>query len=358
MKRAFSLALFLWATATAFARTDSIPAIDLSGFADLYYAFDFNRPGNHERPAFLYNHNRHNEFNLNLGILSLKVDGGDYRAALGLMAGTYAQYNLAQEQGLLKNVFEANAGLALNKNRSLWLDAGIFSSHIGFESAISADNYTHTRSILAENSPYYLAGAKLSWDAGEKWGLTLLVLNGWQRIRRVEGSSLPALGSQVVFYPGEGIRLNWSAFAGTDDPDSTRRMRYFSNFYGEFRFSEKLWLIAGFDLGLQQQARGVRDYDLWMSPAAILRFAPAARWAVALRGEYYEDENGVIIATGTPSGFKTAGLSLNIDRLIGGNAMFRVEGRWLRSEDPIFETREGLSRHNLLLLGAITVKIP
>lgn len=358
MKRAFSLAIFLWATATGLAGNDSIPAIDLSGFADLYYAFDFNRPDNHERPAFLYNHNRHNEINLNLGILSLKADGGAYRAALGLMAGTYVQYNLTQEQGLLKNVFEANAGLALNKKRSLWFDAGIFSSHIGFESAISADNYTHTRSLLAENSPYYLAGAKLSWDAGEKWDFALLVLNGWQRIRRVDGNSLPSFGSQVVFSPGAGIRLNWSTFIGTDDPDSTRRMRYFNNFFGEFRFSEKVWLVAGFDLGLQQQARGASDYDIWMSPTAILRFVPAARWAMALRGEYYEDVNGVIIPTGTPAGFKTAGLSLNIDRLIGGNAMFRVEGRWLRSEDLIFETGKGLSRHNALLLCAITVKIP
>ena len=31
------------------------------------------------------------------------------------------------------------------------------------------------------------------------------------------------------------------------------------------------------------------------------------KWAVALRGEYYSDENGVIIATGTTNGFKTIG---------------------------------------------------
>jgi hypothetical protein len=357
MKLPFLLVFTFCIVTLAHAGKDSLPSLDLSGFADVYYAWDINRPGDHLRPGFLYNHNRHNEINLNLGLLSLKVDGGAYRASLGLMAGTYPEYNLALEPGLLKNVFEANAGLALDKNRLLWLDAGIFSSHIGFESAISADNYTHTRSIMAENSPYYLAGAKLSWDAGEKWDLALLVLNGWQRIRRVEGNSLPSFGSQVVFSPGAGIRLNWSTYIGTDDPDSTRRMRYFNNFFGEFRFSEKVWLVAGFDLGLQQQARGASDYDIWMSPAAILRFAPAARWAMALRGEYYEDANGVIIPTGTPSGFKMAGLSFNIDRLIGGNAMFRVEGRWLRSEDPIFETGKGLSRHNALLLCAITVKI-
>ena len=36
---------------------------------------------------------------------------------------------------------------------NLWLDAGIFVSHIGLESANSRDNLTLTRSIMADNSP-------------------------------------------------------------------------------------------------------------------------------------------------------------------------------------------------------------
>ncbi len=148
------------------------------------------------------------------------------------MAGTYAQNNLAGEQELLRHVFEANAGVALDVQGPLWLDAGIFPSHIGFESAVSADNPTLTRSILAENFPYYLAGAKLSCGPSEKWELTALVLNGWQRIQRVPGSSLPSLGSlgtQVTYSPSPATTLNWSTFIGADDPDPTRRMRYFNN---------------------------------------------------------------------------------------------------------------------------------
>jgi hypothetical protein len=34
-------------------------------------------------------------------------------------------------------------------------------SHIGFESVISADCWTLTRSLLAENSPYYETGMRL-----------------------------------------------------------------------------------------------------------------------------------------------------------------------------------------------------
>lgn len=333
-------------------------SLDFSAFVEVYYAYDFGKPGNHERPGFLYNHKRHNEINLNLGLLSLKAEGGNYRANIGLMVGTYAQYNLANEQELLKNVYEANAGFALNKSRSIWLDAGIFPSYIGFESVISADNYTLTRSLLAENSPYYMTGARLSFKPGEKWDIALLALNGWQRIRKLNGNTLPAFGTQLTFFPCEDVRLNWSTFAGSEFPDFTRRMRYFNNLYGEFHFSDKISLLAGFDMGWQQEAKGNDSFHTWLTPVGVLKVALAENWALALRGEYFQDENGVIIATGTPSGFKTTGLSLNIDRRIRENAMLRLEGRWFHSEDPIFGTGNDSTRDNYSLVCALSVKIP
>jgi hypothetical protein len=101
---------------------------------------------------FYFNHNRHNEFNLNLGFVKLGLEHSKYRANLALQTGTYSNDNYSAEPGLLKNIFEANVGLSLNKKNNLWIDAGVFASHIGFESAISTDNLTMTRSLLAENS--------------------------------------------------------------------------------------------------------------------------------------------------------------------------------------------------------------
>jgi hypothetical protein len=73
----------------------------------------------------------------------------------------------------------------------------------------------------------------------------------------------------------------------------------------------------------------------------ILRYTPVDRWAFALRGEYYEDENGIMIPTGTPNGFKTTGLSFNIDYLPVSNASLRLEVRSLNSKDRIFSDKDG-----------------
>jgi hypothetical protein len=44
-----------------------------SGYIETYYLFDFNTPEDHNRLDFVYSHNRHNEFNLNLGFIKTAV---------------------------------------------------------------------------------------------------------------------------------------------------------------------------------------------------------------------------------------------------------------------------------------------
>lgn len=332
------------------------PEASLTGFMDVFYVYDFNRPQGTERQAFLFNHNRHNEFNLNLGLVKLSMEHPKYRANLALQTGTYANDNYAAEPGLLKNIFEGSIGISLNKQNNLWLDAGVLPSHIGFESAISMDNRTLTRSLLAENSPYFLTGAKLAYSPNAQWHMAVLMVNGWQRIQRLEGNSLPSFGTQLTYAPSENVSFNWSTFMGTDDPDTTRRMRYFNNLYGQFQVTEKVALITGFDLGAQQTAPGSSSYDLWLSPVLIGQYAIDAHWKTALRAEYFQDATGVIIPTTTPNGFQTMGLSFTLDYAPTQNVLCRLEGRWLHSRDPIFATKTGTTNNNFILGTSMAIK--
>lgn len=331
--------------------------ITISGFADVFYAYDLNEPDGEYRQAFLYNHNRHNEFSLNLGLIKLAVRDSIYRANLAIQAGTYANDNYINESETFKNVFEANVGIALNKKKNIWLDAGIFPSHLGFESAISIENMTLSRSLLAENSPYFLSGAQLSLKTKNNWKFTLLVANGWQRIKRVEGNSLPSFGSQVAYSPSTDLTINWSTFVGTEFPDSSRRMMYFNDLYVQFKSSEKLSFIVAFDIGLQEKPMSSSEYDIWFGPTLIAEYMLNEKWKTALRLEYYDDENGVIIPTSTINGFKTSGISLNLDHSPSKDIMCRIEGRYFNSEDEIFELGSIRSNSNFTILGSIAFKI-
>lgn len=311
--------------------------LTFSGYAETYYSYDFSNPASHEKAAFLYNHNRHNEFNLNLGLLKAAYNTDKIRANIGIMVGTYAQYNLSAEQGLLKNVYEANVGIKVSKKSNIWLDAGIMSSHIGFESAIGKDTWNLSRSLLAENSPYYESGLKLSYtSANEKWYLAGLVLNGWQRIQRVPGNQTPAFGTQVTYKPNAKVTLNWSTYVGNEQADSSAKWRYFNNFFGQFQLNEKFGLIAGFDFGFEQKSYQNSEYNAWLTPVIIARYSATDKLRIAARAEYYQDKNGVIIATSTPNGFQTFGYSLNLDYAVLDNLLWRVEGRIFDSKDKIF----------------------
>jgi hypothetical protein len=317
--------------------------LELSGYVEAYYLYDFGQPQTGNRAGFIYSHNRHNEFNVNLALVKLNYSAARLRANIALMAGTYANANLSAEPGVLKNIFEANAGINLLKKKQLWLDAGIFASHIGFESAIGKDCWNMTRGILADNSPYYESGAKLTYSSDNgKFLASALVLNGWQRIQRVGGNSLPSFGWQVQGKPTDRILINSSSFIGTDKPDSVRQMRYFHNFYTIYNITDKFGLTLGVDVGAEQKAKGSTQYNVWYTPVLIARYQPIEKLALAARFEYYSDRNGVIIATGTPNGFETFGYSLNLDVIPFANAMIRMEGRLFQSrEDETFTDRKG-----------------
>ena len=311
--------------------------LTFSGYAETYYSYDFNEPTNHTRPGFIYSHNRHNELNLNLGMAKVNYAKDNVRGNFALMAGTYVQYNLAAEQDLLRNVFEANIGVKISSKHNLWVDAGIMPSHIGFESAIGKDCQTLTRSMLADNSPYYEAGVKIGYTSpSEKWYLAAMYLNGWQRIQKIDGNQTPAFGTQITYKPSAKTTLNWSTYVGNEQVDIDRKWRYFHNLYGQFKITEKTNITAGFDIGSQQNANKSDKYDTWYSPVLIAQYKPTAKIQMAARGEYYSDAKGVIIGSGTPNGFQTYGFSANFDYLVSDNVMFRIEARNLASRDEVF----------------------
>lgn len=352
--RCLSPALLL---AAAPAAAFDVPApFRAEAYVEPYYSWDADRPPDHERPSFLYNYDRAGEPDVNLVLLRAGYDGARLRAAGGVAVGSYMDANYAAEPDGLQNVFEASVGVRLSDSRDLWLDAGVFPSHIGFESAIGRDNWTLTRSLAAENTPYYEAGLKLGYrTANGQWFVSGLLLNGWQRIRRPDGNTTPAFGWQVTWAPSAAVTINSSSFVGNDFPDDERRMRYFHGLYGILALSDRWGLTLGLDTGSQQEAKGSSATDWWVNPQAVLRYQVSDRVSVAGRVEYYDDRNGVIVSP-TGAGFRTLGLSANVDWSLRDNVLWRFEARGFDSRDDVFTERDGTPKDdNFALTTSLAV---
>ncbi|HEX8657804.1 MAG TPA: porin [Hymenobacter sp.] len=306
------------------------------GYLDAYYGYDIKHLDTNRRPEFLYSHNRQNEFSVNQGLVGLRYDNGQVRGALALQAGSYVEANYAKEDPTFRHLYEAYAGF--RPFDKAWLDVGIFTSHIGFESAVSKDNWTLTRSIMAENSPYYETGVRFTYEVDPKLTLTALGLNGWQNIR--ETNQKKAVGTQIQWKPSTKLLINSSTFFGDEQPTgSATRRRYFHNFYLTYAFTERLSTAAVFDVGKQETFEYGR-HDTWHTAAAFVRYRLAEKWYATGRAEYYYANHGVIINTISPSlydaDFKVGGGSLNLDYAPATNVLLRLEGRYLRGQAPVF----------------------
>ena len=352
----YLIILFITISNIAFGQNDtSKKPLTISGYAEVFYSHDFAKPQSHIKQPFLYTYNRHNTFNLNLGMVKANYDNGKVRGNVALMAGTYSNDNLSAEPGVLKNIYEANAGVKISKTKNVWIDAGILPSHIGWESAIGKDCQTLTRSIAAENSPYFETGARLSYTTDDgKWYVAGLVLNGWQRIERVNGNNTPAFGHQLTYKPNGKVTLNSSSFIGNDKPDSVKQMRYFHDLYGQFAVTDQFSLTVGFDIGAEKKLNQ-NGSNVWYSPNIIAQIKPNDKWSIGLRGEYFNDKKGVIIGTGTPNGFQTFGYSVNVNRIISNNAVWRLEARGFSSKDKIFLNDGSASNGNVFLTSAFAI---
>jgi hypothetical protein len=348
LKKALPFA-FLFASAPAQSQVDE-SSLYISGYTEIYFAQDAENPSDEQRPNFITNHKVQKQLGLNLAYIKALYSNKRVRANIALMTGTYAQYNLASESSVLRNIHEANVGFDFSPNQEkfrnndsdkappkIWLDAGIFPSHIGFERPEGHDCLSLTRSLLSENSPYYETGIRFSYQsANERMFLSALLLNGWQRIRQPNGSSYPAYGWQMLFSPVDNFKLNISGYVGNERRENEEsKWRGFLNLYGDLKLKvkegqEKFRIQAGLDFGMQETEPDEGKWNIWYSPVCLFRYRFAKKLSATFRIENYVDKGGIII---NRSGFKSSGYSFNFDYMPSSNAMLRIELRKLETQE-------------------------
>lgn len=319
------------------AQVDSSKSFNVNAYIETYYSYDFSKPFNNEKPDFNYNYKKHNQINVNLAFVKIAYQSRRVRSNVALMTGNYVMYNLSAEPNWAKPLLEANVGFKLSQKHNLWIDAGVMPSHIGFESAVGIDCWNVTRSILAENSPYYESGIKFNYtNKNQDLYVAFHVLNGWQKIAIPKGDIKPGFGVQVTYKPTSGLTLNYSNFIGNINLDSiSNAVRVFHNFYAIYEASPKLSFIFGFDFGTQKVA--FAKTTSWYTPVIISKINLTDKSKISGRLEFYSDKQQTIIHTSTPNGYQTMGTSINYDYQISSKVLWRAELKMYDSKDPIFK---------------------
>ena len=330
--------------------------LTFSGAVETYYSYDLDREAGSTYPDFVYTHHRHNEVDINLAYIKAAVSTTAVRANIAFGTGTYMAANYGNAPGVFRNTFEANTGVKLLRKREVWLDAGIMPSHIGLESALSSANTTLSRSIVAENSPYYETGLRLSSTSlNNKWYLAALMLNGWQRVQRIPGNNAANAGTQVTYTPSQKFTINYSTYFGSEFPDSARRWRHFHNVYTTFTATPRITISASGDYGAQQASKNSNVWRPWYGAVLMARYKISDKLAAAVRTEYYSDRDSVIVKTGQPDGIVAIGSSLNVDYRINRFVLWRVESKLLSEPNEVFTARKTMSQRDVTITTSLTI---
>ena len=353
---------------TTKARADSAKAAPdtnqvrtFGGFVDTYYAWDANQPHNFDR-AYTTQPARHAEFNVNLVYIDTKWSGPRYRGRLALQWGTSVQANYAGEPKLggvsgpnvSQFIQEATVGYQIAP--SMWIDGGIFFSHLGYEGWISRDNLAYSRSLVADFSPYYEAGVKLTWAATSKLTATFAVLNGWQDISVY--NTPPAGGIRLDYTPTPKLTLSYDNFVGNAAPDSEpARLRIYHDVVAQYNPDDKWQFAAVYSLGTQTRSTLSGGTASWWGMTSFAKYHATSTLALVARFEHYEDPSQVIVVTGLPASFDATGGSLGIDVNFKAPVLWRTEVRGLRSTNAVWPLHEAgtVGRNNMFFVPSLAL---
>jgi hypothetical protein len=276
---------------------------------------------------------------VNLAFLEAKLSGDRVRGRFAAQAGTSVQANYAAEPStgqvsgaqLARVIQEAVVGYRILP--ALWVDAGIYSSFIGNESFISRDNLTYTRSLIADYTPYFLTGAKLTWQATGTLSAQFHVVNGWANIS--ENNDAKGVGVRVDWNATPTLVLSGTFYTGNEQPDSLpSRTRYYPQLLAKWQPAAS-WVFWGTaDLGIQEVPGG--GSDSWWGFAVIGQHALNDRVRLSGRVERLADPDQVVVTTGLPFGFETWGASLGLDVDFERRVLWRTEVRGFTSSDPVW----------------------
>ncbi len=133
--------------------------IELHGFVDVYYAYNWNRPGDDDCegnfiPGTGTTAKYHNQFDLNLAQIEASMKPEPVGFYLAGVYGTGTQVlHFGEPRGdadldevsWTDMIYRATVAAKLPLGRGLLVEAGIMPSHIGFETFYSKDNWNYAR---------------------------------------------------------------------------------------------------------------------------------------------------------------------------------------------------------------------
>lgn len=308
---------------------DSITKLQIAVRGEGY--FNVSTGGKQEiARTFLVSHNSNNIPSINLLMSTVSFQSKQWQGELSGLIGTYAEQNLAHEIGLFRNI--GSLWVANKPMSQIEILVGVYPSHIGLESPVSMDCMNPSRSIVADNTPYYQSGIRVRHEMGDD-AIALHFLNGWQRSSIDSMGIIPAMGYEYTTKRNE-VNVRVSGFVGSATHQENEGIRYYQHIGLTYQPRVDLSIAGSIDLGYQLK-NDMRTFVI--APVIMGQWKMNESLIINGRVEYYHDPHGMII--GNASGLSAIGYSMGIDWKAMSDILLRCEYRSVKEMRDVMNTR-------------------
>jgi len=180
----------------------SIPALSITGSADLYYRYDLARTDKNNFTSFT---NSHNQFNLGMASIKLEHKTARVDMVADLGVGPRQRDFAYNDKGIAQAIKQLYISYTVNN----WLKvtAGTWATHLCYESPDAAANRNYSMSYLFTNGPFSHTGVKADFTAG-KSGLMIGIANpNDYRSIPSEGHNNKNIFAQYSYAPSDNIKI-------------------------------------------------------------------------------------------------------------------------------------------------------
>ena len=269
------------------------------------------------------------------------VGGPGYK--LKLSAGETAKFIHSAGLGNTDDEFdltEAYVDYVAPLGSGLKLRFGKYATYLGAEVIEARDNFNYSRSFLFNFAvPFTHTGLMGGYKFSDAFTANLYLVNGWDVTD--DNNKGKTVGIGFVINPIEPVQLNFNFMYGPEQSDNSTHYRFLFDWIGSWKVTKKLTFLANADYGHEDNdpLNGGSDSE-WYGAALYVKYEFTNFFAAAVRGEYFNDRDGV--RTGTRQELKE--ITLTADFTVAKNLVVRPEYRHDWSDQQAFDGNQTLDK--------------
>jgi len=317
-----------------------IKNLKLSGFLDVSYNFNFNNAEDRINDFRIFDADE-NTFRFHLGELSiLKEITEEFPFGFRLDLDFGKDVKVFAARGFDADDFEVQEAFVTYKTPfGVGLSFGKFVTLLGAEVIESIDNFNMSRSFLFGFAiPFTHTGILADYAFYERFHVTFGIVNGWDNVD--DNNDGKTVIGQMSVNPLKNFNLTVSGIYGPEQDDTTSPKRWVVDVIATYNPMDRLTLQLNYDYGSEDEAVldifGQKDDARWQGIAAYINYNFTENIGLALRGEYFEDEDGA--RTGFPQDLWETTSTLHYR--FHENMVVRLEYRHDESNKRLFHRNE------------------